>query len=132
MSKIHFLLAVLLLLAVGGVTVHQLVQANASAHQLLAAELVARMEVNIRKAHKRLKRYPDSGREFKTLVLAPLNLNQYNHTITITHFKNGSPQRPATFFLNVGNRENMVRVKLEYFGREYDGRLLAKGKLVRK
>jgi hypothetical protein len=129
-SKLNYLLTALVLLAVGYVVIGQLNRAGGTTYDLLADEVIETIRLNIRDAYARLKRYPDSADEFKTLVLDLLEPHRYGGKVKLSNFKPGNTVNPASFTLTAGGHDREVKVALYYYGSEYRNHLSYKGKLV--
>lgn len=119
MSKLNYLFVLLLVCLTGYIVIGQLVRASGTAIELIADEVVKRAAVTIKKAYVELKRYPDSGDEFRTFVLERLDLHHYPLRIVIAGFIPGNSRLPASFNLKVGPHGREVVVKLRYYGSEY-------------
>jgi hypothetical protein len=133
LSKINYLLIVLILLVVGYMITWQLRVATRSACQLLAAEVAEKIEIHVIKAYQKLKRYPDADREFETLVLHELDFARYPARMTLHRFKPGGPALPATFQVRIQAKTTAaIVVELAYYGVEYRENPLYKGKLLRR
>jgi hypothetical protein len=131
MSKLNYLLVLLLVCLTGYFVIGQLVRTSGTALELLADEVVKRAAITIKKAYIELKRYPDSGEEFKTLVLDRLDLQHFPIRIVIAGFIPGSARLPASFNLKIGPFGREVVVKLRYYGSDYRFAPGHEGKLER-
>ena len=134
MSKINYLLIVLILLGIGYIITSQLRLATQSASQLIAAEVAKKVEIHITKAYELLKRFPNSDDEFERMVLHRLDFSRYPQRIVIQDFKPGSRTTPAFFRVIIKEKTTAPRIilSLEYYGCEYHDNPLYKGKLLRK
>ncbi len=131
MSKANFLVAVLILAVVGYVVIGQLNRAARTSHHLLALEVAKKIETQIEKVHRRLKRYPDAGNEFETLVLGKLDLHRYRVKLAVADFKRGCRNEPASFNVIAGPTGRESVISLQYFGCNYRRHYLFKGRLIR-
>lgn len=131
MTKINYLLAILLLAIVGYIVIGQLNQATRTSYDLLTYEVIKKININIEKTYKQLKRYPDADKEFESLVLNKLNLHDYRGRIKIEDFKPGNAMSPASFNVKAGASGKEAVISLKYYGTEYKYHLLYKGKLAR-
>lgn len=133
MSKLNYLLVILILSVVGYVVIGQLNQAARSSYHLLAIEVIKKIHLHIEKACDQLKRYPDSDREFETFVLDKLkhDLHSYPGKLAVENFTPGSAVSPASFRVRVGPPDKEVVVSLKYYGSDYRAQLSYKGKLER-
>lgn len=131
MSKINYLLLVLIITIVGYAVVGQMNRATETAHQLTAEEVIKRISITIEKAYRQLKRYPFADDEFKRLVLERLDLHHYPERIVIEGFIPGNARLPASFHLKVGPPDREVMISLRYYGSNYRLHLEYKGRLER-
>jgi hypothetical protein len=131
MSKLNYLLVLLLVCAAGYIVIGQLVRASGTALELIADEVVKRAAITIKKAYVELKRYPDSDDEFKALVLERLDLQHYPMRIVIAGFIPGNTRLPASFNLKIGPTGREVVVKLRYYGSDYRSAPGYRGRLER-
>ena len=103
LSKINYLLIVLILLAIGYIITGQLRFATQSACQLLAAKVVEKIEISVINAYRILKRSPNANHEFETLVLHELDFSRYPAQIAIQHF------RPHLQHSSLASRQKRLR-----------------------
>lgn len=129
MSKLHYLLLVLVITIVGYVVVGQLNRATETARELTAQEVIKRISFTVEKAYRQLKRYPDAGEEFRRLVLEQLDLHRYPERIVVEGFIPGNARLPASFHLKVGPPDREVMISLRYYGSDYRVHLEYKGRL---
>lgn len=131
MSKLNYLLLVLVITIVGYIVIGQMNRATETAHELTAEEVIKRINITIGKAYGQLKRYPDAGEEFRRLVLERLDLHHYPERIVIDGFIPGNARLPASFHLKVGPPDREVMISLRYYGSGYRVHPQYKGRLER-
>lgn len=131
MSKLNYLLLVLVITIVGYIVIGQMNRATETAHELTAEEVIKRINITIEKAYGQLKRYPDAGEEFRRLVLERLDLHHYPERIVIEGFIPGNARLPASFHLKVGPPDREVMISLRYYGSGYRVHPQYKGRLER-
>jgi hypothetical protein len=133
-SKLNYLAVIFFLLVIGFIMASQLKLATRSASQLIAAELLEKIEIHITKVYQGLKRFPNSADEFDTLVLHRLDLTHYPQPILIRGFQPGSSTAPAVFqvFIKEKTTSASVILSLVYYGSEYEYNPLYKGKLFKR
>ncbi|MCP4157940.1 MAG: hypothetical protein GY757_60080 [bacterium] len=131
MSKINYLVVILLLCVLAYVIMGQLSEATGTSYELLAFEAIKRIDIKLKKAYMKLKRYPDANKEFETLVLDEFSLYDLKGKVIIRDFKPGSAAMPASFNLIAGTGREKVTIPLEYYGSDFQNHFLYKGRLVK-
>jgi len=131
MSKLHYLLTVLILSAVAYVSVSQLWLAQDSARRLLGQEVSARIQLRLDAVYVKLGRFPDSDRQFPLMVLSELGLEKHLKMITIQRFVAGNSMNPARFQVRVssGSGGADLIIPMEYYGSDYHADFRLKGRL---
>lgn len=134
MSKIHYLVALLVLCAVGYLLINQVNQMGCVASHMAGVEIVKKVEVQLSLAYRQLKRFPDGGKEFENMVLGKLELDGYPQRMMVENFIPGNQFAPAFFQVKVLGKTMRapVIVTLEYYGCDYHKNFLYKGKLMVK
>jgi hypothetical protein len=134
MSKQSYLLIILFLCIIAYVITGQFRLATESASHLLAREVVRKIELRISEVSKQLKRRPNAGQEFTTLVLDHLNLQNYRQEIRISNVIGGSKNSPAMFKVTIAGATltSPVILNMYYYGSEYRADLSLKGRLIRQ
>lgn len=134
MGKLRYLITLCVLCAVGYLLITQLNQTRRVAANLLRTELVKKIEIQLRQACNKLKRCPDSGKEFETLVLGKLELERYPQRMMVQNFIPGNKRAPAFFQVKIIGKTMTppTILTMEYYGSEYQKNFHYKGKLVIK
>ncbi len=130
MSKLHYLLVILVLTAVGSLIIWQLGLVTDTSYQLISQEVIRAIDNGIKETYYRLHRFPDSDREFETMVLKRLNLHLYPGKVTVEGFKGGGRTGPASFRIRAGAAGKATVVRLLYYGSDYRKDIAYQGKLV--
>jgi len=106
-------------------------EATHTATQLLTIDVVKKIKLRIAQVYKSLKRYPDSGDEFETLVLNHLDFSHYPVPIWVKNYVPGNSRKPAFFqvLLNKNTARGQIRIDMEYYGNEYHNNTAYKGNL---
>jgi hypothetical protein len=119
LSKLNYLVYILVLSIIGYVVIGQLKQTTETALQLIGAEIHEKIEIKIAETYRELKRYPNPDNEFETLVLGRLDFSRYPLHIKVQNFHAGNALYPATFQVVIKGKTTIkpVTLFLRYSGR---------------
>jgi len=131
MSKIRYLVLMVILVVVGFFMISQLMQTNHWAIRLLGVEIARNIQFHIGDAYRELKRFPNSREELEHLVLNHLQLGVCSQEIVIRNFLPGNERVPAFFQVCIQGSTTYYPLTLNfrYYGCEYHRHFFYKGKL---
>ncbi len=131
MGKLNYLLAIFFIAASGYLLISQLETATGFVSRQIAGDVEKLIEIQTRKVYGELKRYPNSGIEFETRVLAKLEFHRFPFRVFIKKFQPGDTFKPAVFLLVIkGKTTPSILQWMEYYGCEYERNFNYKGKLA--
>lgn len=121
MSKINYLVVILILVGIGYVVISQVQVATQTASNLVTVSLAKKIQLKIDETYHQLKRFPNSSDEFEKSILGSIDLSKYPTPVTIENFRPGNRIVPAVFQIVVHGSTSLKRVflRLEYYGTEY-------------
>ncbi len=127
------MLVILVLSITGYFVIGQLKLASGTAFQLTNVEIIEKIRIKIDETYRLLKRFPDSGAEFETLVLGKLDFSRYLLHIAVQNFFPGNRLMPASFRVIIKGKATIVPLilRLRYYGSEYQMDLRLKGTLTK-